>query len=61
MKDKPMTIKQAQRLLGVSNEFQLAKRIGVSYQAVQYWRKSMQSKLPHPWPTVVQAQASART
>jgi len=59
MKKERMTIKQAQQLLGCANEHQLSKAIGVSYQAVQHWRKELKSLLPHPWPEVVKSRASA--
>lgn len=58
-KANAMTIKQAQRLLGCKNEFQLAKKLDLNYQAIQYWRKKMDSRLPHPWPDVVRARAVA--
>ena len=57
-KTEAMTIKQAQRLLGCKNEFQLSKALDLNYQAVQYWRKKLNSKLPHPWPIVVKAKAA---
>jgi hypothetical protein len=55
--DKPMTIRQALRALDCKNEHQLSRKIGVSYQAIQYWRKKMDGKLPHPWPAVVRSLA----
>jgi len=55
---KTMTIAQARRLTGCDNEFQLAKLLGVTYQAVQYWRNRNKSILPHPWPEVVRAKAN---
>lgn len=53
-----MTIRQAMRLLGVRNEHQLAQQLGITYQAIQHWRKKLESKLPHPWPEVVRARAN---
>ncbi len=49
-----MTIAQAMRLLKCKNEFQLSKALEVNYQAVQYWRKKLDSKedqvrLAKPW------------
>jgi len=61
--DKPMTIKQACRLLGIaSGDDQLrnlATRLGTSRQTVEYWNKRKAGALPRWWVDRVQRMSAA--
>ena len=54
--DKPMTIKQAMRQLGVKTHYALAKKLGTKPQTVDYWRDKNDSELPPLWADRVKLQ-----
>jgi hypothetical protein len=47
--NKPMTIKQAMRQLGVKTHYALAKKLGTKPQTVDYWRDRNECRLPSLW------------